>query len=61
MYAFRFLFMLVIFMPLAAALCVRIFRGFKINYIFTLELDPHYRVTHIQLIRVRINHIDNSD
>ena len=38
-YTFRFLFML-IFMTLSASFCVKIFRDFKINYMFIMELDP---------------------
>jgi hypothetical protein len=25
-----------------------LFRQFKINYLFILELDPHYKITHTQ-------------
>jgi len=41
LYTFRFLFML-IFMTLSASLCIKIFRDYKINYMFIMELDPHY-------------------
>jgi hypothetical protein len=51
--AFRFLFM-IIAMILAASFCVKIFRDHKINYMFIMELDPHYKVTHIQLLRVSL-------
>jgi len=53
LYAFRFLLM-IIAMILAASFCVKIFRDYKINYMFIMELDPHYKVTHIQLLRVSL-------
>ena len=46
LYTFRFLLM-VILLSLAASLCVKVFRDYKINYMFIMELDPHYKVTHI--------------
>ena len=46
LYTFRFLFML-IFMTLSASFCIKIFRDYKINYLFVMELDPHYKMTHI--------------
>jgi hypothetical protein len=46
LYTFRFLFMM-IFMTLSASLCLKIFRDYKINYIFIMGLDPHYKITHV--------------
>lgn len=51
LYTFRFL-LVPILMLLAAALCIKVFLTHKINYIFIMELDPHKKITHIQLIRV---------
>jgi hypothetical protein len=31
---------------------VMILRRFRVNYLFIFELDPHYKVTHVQLYRV---------
>jgi hypothetical protein len=53
LYTFRFILM-VIALPLAASLCVKVFKDYKINYMFIMELDPHYKVTHIQLLRVSL-------
>ena len=53
LFTFRFLLM-IIAMILAASFCVKIFRDHKINYMFIMELDPHYKVTHIQLLRVSL-------
>ena len=50
-YAFRFLFM-IIFLLFFTAVDIYILRRFKVNYLFIFELDPHYKVTHIQLLRV---------
>lgn len=55
--AFRFTFMLV-FVLASVATDVTIFRRFKINYMFIFELDPHYKITHIQLFRVRFSLIN---
>lgn len=46
LYTFRFLLM-VVFLILASTFCVKIFRDYKINYMFIMELDPHYKLTHI--------------
>ena len=44
--------MVPISMLLAAALCMKVFITYKINYMFIMELDPHKKLTHIQLLRV---------
>jgi EXS family len=31
---------------------VMILRKFRVNYLFIFELDPHYKITHVQLYRV---------
>ena len=48
---YRFFFMLN-FVLFFVALDVYILRKFRVNYLFIFELDPHYKVTHIQLFRV---------
>lgn len=53
LYTFRFLFML-IFTLAAAGFVIKILKQFRINYMFIFELDPQYKITHIQLFRVRI-------
>jgi hypothetical protein len=53
LYSFRFLLMIVA-MILSASFCVKIFRDYKINYMFIMELDPHYKVTHIQLLKISL-------
>lgn len=54
LYTFRFL-LTPIFLVLASALCIKVFVTHKINYIFIMELDPHKKITHIQLFRVSLN------
>jgi hypothetical protein len=49
---FRF-FLMVILLVLLVAFDVYILRKFRINYLFIFELDPHYKITHIQFFRVR--------
>ena len=49
---FRFIFM-VIFVLAAVAVDIKIFKKFKVNYLFIFELDPNYKMTHIQIFRVR--------
>ena len=46
MSTFRFVLMLIL-MTLSAAVCVRVFREYKINYIFIMDLDPNYKITHV--------------
>jgi hypothetical protein len=43
---------MLIFMTFSASFCIKIFRDYKINYLFVMELDPNYKMTHIQLLRV---------
>jgi len=50
-YAFRFLFM-IIFTVLSAAVAIKILRSYKVNYPFIFDLDPDYKVTFMQLLRV---------
>ena len=45
-YTFRFL-LVPIMMIVAAALCIKVFLTYKINYMFIMELDPHKKITHI--------------
>ena len=52
MYTFRFVLMLIL-TTLAASYCIKIFLRYKINYIFIMDLDPHKKITHIQMFRVR--------
>lgn len=51
MYTFRFLLML-IFTLAATGAAVKILKQFKVNYMFIFELDPQYKITHVQLFRV---------
>jgi hypothetical protein len=51
---FRFFFMIILLLCLTS-LCIFILRKYRVNYLFIFELDPHYKVTHIQIIRVRIS------
>lgn len=48
---FRLTFMLS-FVIGGAGLCIQMFRKYQVNYIYILELDPHHKVTHMQLYRV---------
>jgi hypothetical protein len=48
---FRFVFML-IFALILISVDVYILRRFRVNYMFIFDLDPHYKVTHVQLFRV---------
>jgi hypothetical protein len=56
---FRFIFML-IFVLVSTAVAIRIFRSYKINYLFIFDLDPHYKMTHVQIFRVSIPYIINN-
>jgi hypothetical protein len=51
MYTFRFLFAL-IFVITASGVVVKVLRNIKVNYMFIFELDPQYKITHVQLFRV---------
>lgn len=50
---FRFVFM-VIFVLASTGFCIKVFKVYKVNYLFIFELDPHYKMTHIQIFRVNI-------
>jgi hypothetical protein len=52
-YTFRFLLMLV-FTVFSTGVVIRILRKYKVNYLFIFELDPHYKVTQMQLFRVSL-------
>jgi len=43
-----------VFALFGAALNIAIFRKYRVNYIFILEIDPKSRLTQSELIRVRI-------
>lgn len=47
----RFCFMLIVALFFIAT-DVMILRKYRVNYLFIFELDPHYKVTHVQLYRV---------
>ena len=47
---FRF-FLVLIFGLGLISLDVYILRKYRVNYMFIFGLDPHYKVTHVQLIR----------
>lgn len=47
----RFCFMLIVAMFFIAT-DVMILRKYRVNYLFIFELDPHYKMTHVQLYRV---------
>ncbi len=53
-YTFRFLLM-ILFTIFATSVVISILKSYKINYLFIFELDPHYKMTPIQLFRVSIN------
>lgn len=48
---FGFTFM-IIFVLASIAVDIHIFKKYKVNYLFIFELDPHYKMTHIQFYRV---------
>eukprot|EP00347_Sterkiella_histriomuscorum_P002512 403367865 len=52
-YTFRFLFM-ILFTLLSTGVVISILKTYKINYLFIFELDPHYKVTPMQLFRVSL-------
>jgi len=47
----RFCFILIVALFFIAT-DVMILRKYRVNYLFIFELDPHYKVTHVQLYRV---------
>jgi hypothetical protein len=44
--SFRFSFM-IIFVIVATAFAIKIFKTYKVNYLFIFELDPNYKLTHV--------------
>lgn len=52
-YTFRFLLM-ILFTVASAGFGIKILRRFKVNYLFIFELDPNYKVTYMQLIRITL-------
>jgi hypothetical protein len=48
---FRFVFMM-IFALILISVDVYILRKYRVNYMFIFDLDPNYKVTHVQLFRV---------
>jgi hypothetical protein len=48
---FRFVLMLILALVLISV-DVYILRKYRVNYMFIFELDPNYKVTHVQLLRV---------
>ena len=50
---FRFLLM-IIFTVASASVAIKVLRRYKVNYIFIFDLDPHYKVTYMQLIRLTL-------
>jgi len=51
--SFRLTFMM-IFLMVGTATVIKIFKMFKVNYLFIFELDPNYKLTHVQIFRVSI-------
>lgn len=50
---FRFLLM-ILFTVASAGVAIKVLRRYKVNYIFIFQLDPHYKVTYLQLIRIAL-------
>jgi phage shock protein PspC (stress-responsive transcriptional regulator) len=48
---YRFVFMLIFALSLISV-DVYILRKYRVNYMFIFDLDPNYKVTHVQLFRV---------
>jgi hypothetical protein len=48
---YRFVFMM-IFALILISVDVYILRKYRVNYMFIFDLDPNYKVTHVQLFRV---------
>ena len=57
--AFRFTFVIV-FILAATGIDIMILKKYKVNYLFIFELDPNYKITHVQFFRVRLNLINVS-
>ena len=53
LYTFRFFFM-IIFLMFASGVVVKALRKYRINYMYIFELDPQYKITHIQLFKFAI-------
>jgi hypothetical protein len=51
LYTFRFLLM-ILFTVASTAFAIKILRKYKVNYLFIFELDPNYKITFMQLLRV---------
>ncbi len=45
---------MVLFIVASAGVAIKILRKYKVNYIFIFELDPNYKVTYMQLIRIAL-------
>lgn len=52
-YVFRFLLMILCTI-LSTTYAIKILRSYKVNYPFIFDLDPHYKVTYMQLLRVSL-------
>lgn len=48
---YRFVFML-IFALVLISVDVYILRKYRVNYMFIFDLDPNYKITHVQLFRI---------
>jgi hypothetical protein len=48
---FRFTFV-VVFILAATGIDIMILKKYKVNYLFIFELDPNYKITHVQFFRV---------
>lgn len=49
--AFRFTFVIA-FILAATGIDIMILKKYKVNYLFIFELDPTYKITHVQFFRV---------
>jgi len=45
---------MVLFTVASAGIGIKVLRKYKVNYIFIFELDPNYKVTYMQLIRLTL-------
>jgi hypothetical protein len=52
-FTFRFLLM-ILFTICSAGVAIKFLREYKVNYIFIFQLDPNYKVTYLQLLRVTL-------
>lgn len=59
LYLFRFLLMIILTLVFTG-IDVAILRNFKVNYLFIFELDPSYKITHIQFFRVSLFKVNKS-